>query len=299
MCMISKIACANCCTAHRLKSRMGTITAIALALALSIGSVSAAEGVAETYPSLVSIKNHGKLRVGVFNDDPYFSYINPTTGKLEGFDADIARALAKEMMGGDDKVEFVVIQSEDRLQALLDGKADLLIAELSMTDKRKSKVDFSDIYYVSGQSIVVRVDSPLQSLEDLKGQTLGAVWISANVKPAESALPNSRFLYFPNLRSGFEALRESKIQAFCVDDVMLMSLRTHPDRIMLNYRFIGNALSHENYGLAVKKGCTELLDAVNTALNKIKANGQWQEIYDRDIKIYSGVSARAPGANLQ
>ena len=292
--MILKRACVNFCTIHRLKNRMGTIIVIVLALALSFGSVSASEVGAETCPTLASIKNHGKLRVGVFNDDPYFSYVNPITGELEGFDADIARALAKEMLGGDDKVEFVVIQSDDRLQALLDRKADILIAELSMTDKRKSMADFSDIYYVSRQTIVVRVDSPFQALEDLKGQSVGAVWISANVMPAANALPNSRFLYFPDLRSGFEALRESQIQAFCVDDVMLMSLRTHPDRIMLNYRFIGNAISHEKYGLVVKKGCTELLNAVNTALKKIKANGQWQKIYDSDIKIYSGVSASAP-----
>jgi len=244
--------------------------------------------------SLADIKSRGKLLVGVYNDNPYFSYMNPQSYQLEGFDVDMAHALAKEIMGDPNKLEFVVIDSKNRIDTLKQGKIDLILAELSMTQERRKIVDFSDIYYVAGQSILVNADSTYKSLKDLSGKTIGALSGSTNAEHAEDSLPDSKFIYFANLSSGFQALRQHQIQAFCIDDVMLLALRNDSQGVLQGYRFIGGEISWENYGIAVNKGCAELLDAVNQALQKIKSDGRWQKIYDENIGKISKVSAHPP-----
>lgn len=271
-----------------------TVTTFFLLISLSNleGTEATSDSTARCRP-LSEIKS-GKLRIGVYNDDPYFSYVDPDTKKLAGFDADMARALTQEIMGDADKADFVIIDSEKRLEVLRDSKADMVIAELSMTDNRRDVVDFSDIYYVAGQSILVNVDSPFYSLEDLRGQTIGAAIGTTNEKHVKALFPNSKFIFFPSLSSGFQALKNRTIQALCIDDVMLIALKTHPQRILLDYRFVGGEISWENYGIAVNKGCYELLEAINQALKKIKADGRWQQIYDRNIGSVSRVSAGPP-----
>lgn len=233
--------------------------------------------------TLEEIKQSGKLRIGIYYDDPYFSFMDLGTKRLNGFNADIARALAEEIMGDSSKVEFVVIDSERRLDPLKNGKADMVIAELSMTNQRKALVDFSDTYYIALQSVLVDVNSPFQSLKDLSGQTIGAVIGTVDGSVIESALPSSRLIMFSSIESGFQALKERKIQAFCIDDVMLIALKLHPGRMLLDYRFIGEEIAQGAYGVAVNKGSLDLLEAINDALKKIKSDGRWQEIYKRNI----------------
>ncbi|MEI8366514.1 MAG: transporter substrate-binding domain-containing protein [Parachlamydiaceae bacterium] len=244
--------------------------------------------------SIADIKERGKLLVGIYNDDPYFSFINPLTYQLEGFDVDVARAIAQEIMGNANKIEFVIVDSTDRLNALELGQVDLVIAELSMTEKRRATVDFSDVYYVAGQSVLVNADSSYQSLKDLKGKPVGALAGSTNAEHLRKALPDSTFVYFQTLSSGFQALRQQQIQAFCIDDVLLLALRDDSKRVLKDYRFIGGEILWESYGIAARKGCVELVDAVNQALKKIKSDGRWQQIYDANIGKISHVSASPP-----
>lgn len=244
--------------------------------------------------SLADIKSRGKLLVGIYNDDPYFSFMNPQTLQLEGFDVDVAHAIARELVGDPDKIEFAIVDSNNRLEALMKGKVDLVIAELSMTDKRREMVDFSDVYYVAGQSVLVNADSSYHVLSDLSGKVVGALAGSTNAEHVKKVLPDSKFVYFQNLSAGFQALRQQQIQAFCIDDVLLLALRDDSKRVLKDYRFIGGEISWESYGIAVNKGCTELLDAVNLAIRKIKSDGRWQKIYDANIGKISHVSARPP-----
>ena len=244
--------------------------------------------------SVAEIKARGKLLVGIYNDDPYFSYIKPHTYELVGFDVDIAHALAQEIMGDPNKIEFVIVDSEDRIATLLEGKVDLIIAELSITNKRREMVDFSDVYYVAGQSVLVNSDSPYGVLKDLEGKNVGALSGTTNAIHAANALPGAKFVYFSNLSSGFQALRQGQIQAFCIDDVLLLALRSDSNGVLKGYRVIGGEISWESYGIAVTKGCTEFLNAINQAIAKIKKDGRWQQIYDRNIGSVSAVSARPP-----
>ncbi len=263
-------------------------------LCLSFASLSADAESDSTCATLSSILSRGRLLVGTYNDDPYFSYMNPKTFQLEGFDIDLSHALAKELLGDENKVEFVIVHPQNRLILLQEGKVDIVLAELSITKERQTQVDFSDVYYIAGQSLLVLANSAFNSLADLRNQTVGILSGTTNTTITTKFLPDATIARFDSLSAGFQALRQGQIQAFSIDDVMLLGLRENAPNYLQDYRFIGGELALESYGIAMKKGCKELQHTINRALGRIKKDGRWQKIYNHNIGQVSKVSARPP-----
>ncbi|KFN15492.1 bacterial extracellular solute-binding s, 3 family protein [Bacillus pseudomycoides] len=85
------------------------------------------------------IKKRGKLVVGVKNDTNLFGLKDPATGKVEGFDVDIAKALAKKILGDESKVEFKEVTSKTRIPMLKNGDIDTIIATMTITEERKKR----------------------------------------------------------------------------------------------------------------------------------------------------------------
>jgi len=245
-------------------------------------------------PSLADIKKRGKLLVGTYTDDPYFSYKNSSTQQLEGFDIDMAHAIAQELLSDPNKIEFVSVSPQNRMTYLQTGNVDLVLAELSITKEREKQIDFSDVYYIAGQSILVKANGPFDTLYDLKGKTIGILQGTTNEENVKEVLPNSKYVFFKTLNDGFNALREGKIQGLSIDDVLLLGVKANAPSFFQDFRFIGGEYSLESYGIAVKKGCGELLQAINQALKNIKQDGRWQQIYDKNIGRVSQVSAHPP-----
>jgi putative glutamine transport system substrate-binding protein len=254
--------------------------------------VIAAESIA--CPNLATIKERGKLIVGTYGDDPYFSYRNPQTQQLEGFDVDIARAIAKRIMGSPTKVDFVTLSPEERISYLQDGRVDIVVAELSITKDRKDFIAFSDIYYIAGQSIMIKADSPYQTVDDLEYKTVGVMKGTTNATNIQRLLPDAKLAFFDNLASGLEALQQDQIAAFSMDDVLLVGLKSDSQNFFKAFRFIGGEISLESYGIGMMKDCQGLLDAINSALKDIKKSGEWQRIYDKNIGIVTQISAKPP-----
>lgn len=118
--------------------------------------------------TLEKIKKRGKLIVGVKYDLNLFGLKNPETGKVEGFDIDIAKGLAKKILGDENKIELKEVTSKTRIPMLNNGEIDAIIATMTITEERKKEVDFSDVYFMAGQSLLVKKDSKINSVKDLK-----------------------------------------------------------------------------------------------------------------------------------
>src|SRR5262249_4447214 len=116
------------------------------------------------------IKKRDKLIVGVKFDVPTFGLKNPRTNQVEGFDADIGRELAKTLLGDAGKIEFIEALSSNRIPFLLEDKVDIVLSTMTITEDRKKDVDFSEPYYVAGQSILVPKGSPIKGIGDVKGK---------------------------------------------------------------------------------------------------------------------------------
>lgn len=244
--------------------------------------------------ALADIQKKGKLVIGTYNDVPYFSFLNPFTYQLEGFDIDLAHALAQEILGDPNKVQFVAVVPEERVPFIEKGKVDLVIAQMSVNKERSQKVFFSDVYYIAGQSLLVKANSSFRTPDDLSYKSVGVLKGTTNISKLKEKIPNPKLVYFDTSSSALQALSQEQIHALYFDDVLLSASKTNSHNFLEGYRFIGGEIFLEAYAIAVKYGCSELLHAVNRALIKIKSDGRWQTFYDKNIGFVSGVSARPP-----
>ena len=126
--------------------------------------------------SLATIKSRGKLIAGVKYDVRIFGYLNPATNQVEGFDVDLAREVAKRVFGSPDAVEFVEAISANRIPYLNEGKVDMIFSTMTANEDRAKQIEFSDTYYVAGQSLLVPINSTIASVNGLMPLEIAATW---------------------------------------------------------------------------------------------------------------------------
>jgi ABC-type amino acid transport substrate-binding protein len=110
------------------------------------------------------IQEKGKLTCGVKFDVIAFGFRNPTSGEVEGFDADLCREIATSLGV---EPEFVEAISANRIPFLLEDRVDVVISTMTRNEERLGQIDFSKIYYLAGQKILVKSDSEYQSIDDV------------------------------------------------------------------------------------------------------------------------------------
>ncbi len=231
--------------------------------------------------SLEAIKDKDKIVFGVKNDTRLFGLKNPSTGKVEGFDIDIAKALTKEILGDESKAEFVEVTSKTRVQLLQNGKIDAVVATMTITEERKKEVDFTDVYFEAGQSLLVKKGSKIKSVEDLKkGTKVIAVKGSTSAVNIAEKAPDAEVLQYENYSEAFTALKSGQGDALTTDDSILYGMADEDP----NFELTGGQFTEEPYGIAVKKDSPELVEALNEALQALKDNGTYDEIHDKWIK---------------
>jgi len=226
---------------------------------------------------LETIKKRDKIIFGVKHDTKLFGLKNPSTGDVEGFDIDIAKQLAKEILGDETKVEFVEVTSKTRIPLLNKGDIDAIIATMTVSEDRKKEVDFSEIYFNAGQSLLVKKGSPIQSIDDLtKDTTVIAVKGSTSTDNIREAAPDAQVLEFENYAEAFTALKAGKGEVLTTDDSILAGMASEDD----SFEIVGEQFTEEPYGIAAKKGEKEFVDALNSALESLKSSGDFDTIYD-------------------
>ncbi len=225
------------------------------------------------------IKERGYLVVGTSADFPPFEFV-AENGTIMGFDIDIAKEIAKKL-----GVELKVVDMDfDALiPALQDGKIDLIIAGMSITEERKKVVDFSEPYFEADQAILVRADSEIASLDDLKGKkvgvqsgTTGEDWAVTNL--VEAGITSEENLYsYDKFIAAVEALRIGHLDAVVMDaPVAKTFVKKYPE---LKIAFI--VKTGEVYGIAVRKGEAELLDLINEVLKELKETGKLDKLVEK------------------
>lgn len=230
---------------------------------------------------LAQIKEDKKVIFGVKHDTRLFGLKNPSTGEVEGFDIDLSKSLAEEMFGKDVKPEFVEVTSKTRVGLLNNGKVDAVVATMTITEERKKEVDFTDVYFDAGQSLLVKKGSKIQSIEDLKKDTkvLAVKGSTSSINIREKA-PETTVLEFENYAEAFTALKAGKGDALTTDDSILYGMAEEDS----SFELVGGTFTEEPYGIAVKKGNKELVDELNKALKSLKDSGKYDEIKNKWIK---------------
>ena len=260
--------------------KVSLISIIAVFMLAACGSKDEGTG-GSTENGLEKIKEKDKIVFGVKNDTRLFGLKNTSTGKVEGFDIDIAKALAKEILGDENKIELVEVTSKTRVPLLQNGKIDAVVATMTITEERKKEVDFTDVYFNAGQSLLVKKGSKIKSIDDLKAGTkvIAVKGSTSAVNIAEKA-PDTEVLQFENYAEAFTALKSGQGDALTTDDAILYGMADEDP----SYELVGGQFTEEPYGIAVKKGNKELVDELNKALKTIKDNGTYDEIKNKWIK---------------
>ena len=217
---------------------------------------------------------------------PYEYHENDT---IVGIDADIARAVA-EQMGMELEIQDMAFDS--LIPAIQSGKADFAAAGMTVNEDRLKNVDFTDTYAQAAQVIIVTKDSPIASPDDLTGKKIGVQTGTTGDIYADD-VENAEVQRFNKGMEAVMALNQGKIDAVIID--------REPAKVFVKenegLKILDEAFTEEEYAIAVKKGNTELLEAINATIARMQEDGTYESLVnafmpaggDSEIKIPDAV----------
>jgi putative glutamine transport system substrate-binding protein len=230
-----------------------------------------------------AIKDRGVLKVGVKVDVPKFGYKDAATGEIEGFEVDLAKQVAKKILGDENKVELQGVTAKTRGPLLDNGEVDMDVCTFTITEERKKSYNFSDSYLKDGVGLLVKKSLGASSIKDLDGKTIGVAQSSTTKKALEEeATKQGIELKFSELGSYPEikaALDSGRVDCFAVDASILNGY-VDDSTVILDDRY-----NPQEYGIASKKDNTELAKVINEVVNEMKTSGEMDKLIEKwDIK---------------
>jgi len=246
--------------------------------------------------TMAAIQQKGKLVIGTKFDQPLFGLKDPATGKIEGFDADIGREIAKAIFGNvkdiDSKISFVETVSKNREPFIQNGTVDLVVATYTINATRKQVVDFAGPYFQAHEDIMVRKDeNSIKTVTDLNGKKVCSVQGSTSIKNLVAKAPQAdTSITFDTYSKCAEALGDGRVQAEVTDNSILAGLAAQSEG---KYKVLNAPFSDEPYGIGLKKGDTTFRTFLNDTIQKLENNGTWKKLFDKDVSS-GGVSPELP-----
>ena len=236
--------------------------------------------------SIEEIKERGVIKVGVFSDKPPFGYVD-SSGKNQGFDVFIAKRFAKDLLGDESKVEFVLVEAANRVSFLESNKVDIIMANFTVTDERKEKVDFANPYMKVSLGLVSPDGDQITSVDQLKGKKL----VVNKGTTAETYFlknhPDIELLKFEQNTEAFEALKDNRGAALAHDNTEVLAWAKSNPGFTVGIPSLGG---EETIAPAVQKGNTELLEWINSELEIIGKEDFIYKAYVETLKPVYGDS---------
>lgn len=250
-----------------------------------------------------------RLIVGVDQNSYDWGYLDPESNAFEGFDIDIARAIAKNIYGSETAVKFQPVSTAQRIPALQNGTVDVIVRTMTISCDRREDIDFSSAYFKAGQQVLApksseitgynetlkgkRVctatgSSAVQALEgDKRNGAFGAVyWDSANNEGNKPAGQSAADLSVPNQLDCLVRLQLGLVDAIVTDNSLAAGQAAQDPSVMLK----GPPFTTEYYGVATKlskTGDNDLVRRINKVLEEYRAGGAdspWMRSYNKWLK---------------
>ena len=224
----------------------------------------------------------GKLTMSTNASFPPYEMV-ADDGSFEGIDVEVAGAIAEKL-----GLELVVddMGFDAALQAAQTGKSDMVMAGVTITEERQAVMDFSDSYANGVQVVIVKEDSPIQTVDDLAnanmiGCQMGTTgYIYCSDTPDNGGYGEDHVTPYDDGAAAVQALVNGQVDAVVIDNMPAREyVAANPGLKILDTEF-----ANEDYAIGVAKGNTALLDAINGALAELKADGTLQSIVDKYIK---------------
>ncbi|SAK97281.1 amino acid ABC transporter substrate-binding protein [Caballeronia pedi] len=219
-----------------------------------------------------TLSHAGQLNVGVKCDAPPAAFLN-AQGKPEGIDVDFARYIAKNAFGDPGKAVFTCVTSATRMQMLISGKVDLVIATMSPTDERKRVVDFADSTNWGASGVLVRRGEQYNKLEDFNGKTLLSMKGGWQAQYVRKNYPDIHLVLLDSMNDAITALQQHRADGLTEDvKALLPAVARDPDMQLSNVSF------GISWGApAVRRGDDGLRNYVNRMIAQARQDGTFEQ----------------------
>ena len=249
---------------------------------------------AATGPALNRIRARGRLVVGLDTGSNLFSFRDPNSGVIVGFDADIAREVARDLFGDPDRIEYRSLGSEEREDALIERRVDMVVKTMTITCARLQRVAFSTVYLQAHQRVLAVQDSGIESLKDLAGKRVCTIRSTTSLEHIRRIQPKASILTVPTWADCLVVLQQRQVDAVSTDDSILAGLAAQDPHTEL----VGPSISQEPYGIGIPKGDQDLVRLVNGTLDRIRADGTWSRLYSQWLSALGPTPTPPPATYL-
>jgi ABC-type amino acid transport substrate-binding protein len=262
---------------------------VAASLALVSGPLAAAEG-----GTMQKIKDAGTLVIGHREASRPFSFVDDD-GNAVGYSIDlcqrIATAIKDELGLSTLKIDYKVLTAENRIEAVANGDVDLSCGNDTITLSRLEKVDFSNMIFITGGSLLTRGDDRVAGIGDLGGMKVsvvaGTTTEAALAERIEDNLVDAEVVKVKDHSEGFSMLSSGEVDAHAADQLVLIGLAKAADDPKA-FELAPELYSYEPYGLMMPRGDADFRLVVNRALARLYRSGEISNIYGKWFGDWGG-----------
>ncbi|GLC78040.1 cysteine ABC transporter substrate-binding protein [Lacrimispora brassicae] len=272
------------------KKLLGALLGLTMAAGLLTGCSQAKDnagttgGASAKARTLSEIKEDGTIKIGVFSDKNPFGYVD-SNGKIQGYDVYFAKRLAKDLLGSEDKVEFVYVEAASRVEYLKSAKVDVILANFTVTDERKEQVDFALPYMKVALGVVSPDAALITDVAQLKDKTLIVVKGTTAETYFSENHPEVKLLKFDEYQEAYDALLDGRGEAFSTDNTEVLAWALQNKGFAVGIESIGNL---DTIAPAVQKGNKELLDWINSEIETLGKEQFFHKDFEETLKSVYG-----------
>ena len=226
--------------------------------------------------SLDEIKKSGKIKIAVFSDKAPFGYVDKD-GKYQGYDVYFAERLAKDLGV---KPEYTSVDPAARVDVLTSNKVDLVLANFTVTEERKEKVDFAKPYMKVALGVVSPQNAPITDVGQLDGKTLIIAKGTTAETWFEKNAPNVKLQKYDQYADAYNALLDGRGDAFSTDNTEVLAWAKANKGFKVGITRLGD---DDTIAPAVQKGNKELLDFVNDEIVKLGKDDFFHKDYQETL----------------
>ncbi|OBI21978.1 ABC transporter substrate-binding protein [Mycobacterium sp. E2327] len=236
---------------------------------------------AEADAAVADIRARGRLIVGLDIGSNLFSFRDPITGDITGFDVDIAGEIARDIFGAPSHVEYRILSSEERVTALQRNEVDVVVKTMTITCERRKLVNFSTVYLDANQRILAPRDSPIVRAADLSGKRVCVARGTTSLHRIQQIDPAPVIVSVVNWADCLVAMQQREIDAVSTDDSILAGLVEEDPYLHI----VGPNMATQPYGIGVNLNNPGLVRFVNGTLERIRRDGTWNTLYRKWLTV--------------
>ncbi len=231
--------------------------------------------------TMAAIVKRGRLIVGTDLGSNPLSFRDPLSGDVKGFDIDVAHWIAAALFGDPNRIDYRMVSTDNRIDALTSGAVDVVIKSMSITCKRLESVDFSSPYFNAAQRILVYRHSGIENVADLKNKKVCATRSSTSAARVKADTPSARFVSTLSWADCLVMMQQGQIDAITSDTPILAGIVAQDPWVQV----VGDSLGAEDYGVGIAKGHPDFVRFVNSVLAARRSDGSWQRSYEQWLSV--------------